>query len=160
MLENVRLPRGRRHAVVAYLPRVLLSLACLCIFLYPRPSFGGGATPVVTAVSPASAPEGTLVTITGTSFNNATAVHFGTVSAAFTFISATTITATVPAGASGSVDVTVTALFVGTSATNPSDVFTFATPSVSAPALGMYSTIALGLLLACFGWYALRRKFA
>ncbi|MFF7650559.1 IPT/TIG domain-containing protein, partial [Streptomyces sp. NPDC007983] len=66
--------------------------------------------PVISSVSPASgAPGGgTVVTITGTNFNQATVVRFGTALApAFTVVSANQITATAPAG-TGNVLVTVT----------------------------------------------------
>jgi hypothetical protein len=85
--------------------------------------------PVVTALNPASGLStagGTSVAITGTGFTGVTAVHFGpTPATAFTVNSATSITATSPAGASiGAVDVTVTAQG-GTSATSPADEFTY-----------------------------------
>jgi cyclophilin family peptidyl-prolyl cis-trans isomerase len=89
--------------------------------------------PTVTAVTPDSGPTAgsTQVTITGTGFSNATAVDFGGVAAAsFGIVSSTEITATSPAG-SGTVDVTVVAP-AGTSATSPSDQFTYvAAPSVT-----------------------------
>ncbi len=56
-------------------------------------------TPSVKTFSPTSGPVGTVVTITGTSFTQATAVKFGTVVATFTVNSDTQITATVPTGA-------------------------------------------------------------
>ncbi len=63
--------------------------------------------PVIADFTPKKGPAGTQVTITGTHFNNATAVHFNNVAAAFTYVSATVITATVPSGnASGFVKVT------------------------------------------------------
>lgn len=65
--------------------------------------------PVVTSVSPAAGPTrgGTAITLTGTGFTAATAVHVGSASAAFTVKSDTTITATTPAG-TGAQSVTVT----------------------------------------------------
>lgn len=66
--------------------------------------------PTVTALSPTSgtAGGGTSVTLTGTNFTGATAVNFGgTPASAFTVNSATSITATAPAG-TGTVDVIVT----------------------------------------------------
>jgi hypothetical protein len=65
--------------------------------------------PVITSISPAQGPTagGTAVTIIGTGFTGATGVVFGSVSAAFTVVSSTQITATAPAG-SGAVSVTVT----------------------------------------------------
>ncbi|MBD0254234.1 MAG: IPT/TIG domain-containing protein, partial [Cytophagales bacterium] len=63
--------------------------------------------PVIVNFTPQKGPAGTKVTITGTNFNNATAVRFNNVAAAFTYVSPTVITATVPAGnASGFVSVT------------------------------------------------------
>ncbi|CAA9343470.1 MAG: hypothetical protein AVDCRST_MAG56-8027 [uncultured Cytophagales bacterium] len=63
--------------------------------------------PVIANFTPKAGPAGTRVTITGTHFNYATAVHFNNVPAAFTYVSATVLTATVPAGnASGFVTVT------------------------------------------------------
>lgn len=52
----------------------------------------------ITSFQPASGPQGTLVTITGTGFTGATAVKFGTVNAtSFTVVNSTTIIAEVPA---------------------------------------------------------------
>lgn len=51
---------------------------------------------------------GTTVTLTGHHLANATAVHFGTAQAVITANTATSLTATTPAG-SGAVPVTVTA---------------------------------------------------
>lgn len=99
------------------------------------------AAPALTSVAPASGPlaGGTSVTLTGTGFTGATAVKFGAVNATgFAVNSATQITATAPAGAAGSVDITVTAPG-GTSATHANARFTYAgAPSVLslAPASG------------------------
>jgi IPT/TIG domain-containing protein len=82
--------------------------------------------PSVTGVSPAEGPEagGTSVEIAGTGFSGATAVTFGTTSAAsFKVNSASSITAVAPKG-SGTVDVTVTTP-VSQSATAPADQFTY-----------------------------------
>jgi len=82
------------------------------------------ALPALTGVSPSSGPVagGTTVTITGTNFNGATAVKFGTTSAtSFTVISPTSISATAPAG-TGTVDVTATTVG-GTSATTAADQY-------------------------------------
>ena len=57
-------------------------------------------TPVVSAISPASGPAGTKVTITGSGFTGATQVKLGSAKAAYTLNSGTSITATVPQGAS------------------------------------------------------------
>ena len=66
---------------------------------------------------------GSTVTLTGTSFTGATAVHFGATSASFSVVNDTTITATDPGGSSGTtVDVTVTTP-AGTSATSAADKY-------------------------------------
>ena len=84
------------------------------------------AAPSIDAVNPAIGPTvgGTNVTITGAGFTNATAVKFGAATATFTIDSATQITATAPAGAAGTVDITVTTPG-GTSAISPIDRFTY-----------------------------------
>ena len=85
--------------------------------------------PTVTSVGPTSGPStgGTSVTITGTGFAGASAVKFGTTAATFTVNSSTSITATSPAGALGTFDVTVTTSG-GTSATSAADQFTYTVP--------------------------------
>ena len=66
----------------------------------------------LTSFTPSSGSVGSTVTITGTGFTGATAVDFGTTSATFSngtgFSADTTITATVPAGLSGKVNISVT----------------------------------------------------
>jgi hypothetical protein len=83
--------------------------------------------PTVTRLAPKSGPAagGTSVTITGTGFSSSATVKFGTVSAArVTVNSSTSITAVSPAGASGTVDVTVTTS-AGTSAVNKKGHFKY-----------------------------------
>jgi alpha-tubulin suppressor-like RCC1 family protein len=93
----------------------------------------GEALPAVSGVSPDSGPAagGTLVTITGTDFDEATAVKFGASNAkGFTVESATSITAEAPAGVAGTVDVTVTTA-AGTSAKGTADKFAYlAAPTI------------------------------
>jgi hypothetical protein len=92
------------------------------------------AAPTVTSVSPNSGPlgGGTSVTITGTGFTGASAVHFGGSSATtFTVNSDTSITTSSPAEGAGTVDVTVITIG-GTSATSGADQFTYvAAPTVT-----------------------------
>jgi antibiotic biosynthesis monooxygenase (ABM) superfamily enzyme len=91
------------------------------------------AMPTVTAVSPNGGPPagGTSVTITGTNLTGASAVKFGGAAAArFAVNGATSITAIAPAGAAGTVDVTVTT-GNGTSATSGADHFTYASPRMT-----------------------------
>jgi hypothetical protein len=90
------------------------------------------APPTVTGVSPSSGPVagGYTVTVTGTNLTGATAVTFGSTPAtSFTVNGITQITATVPAGTLGVVDVTVTTAGGGTSGTSTADQFTYAPPS-------------------------------
>ncbi|MEI9982556.1 MAG: IPT/TIG domain-containing protein [Aliidongia sp.] len=93
------------------------------------------AAPIVTAITPSTGPlaAGTAVTITGTSLTAASAVKFGTTAATnVTVVSATSITATAPAGSAGVVDVTVTTPG-GISATSAADRYTYvAAPTVTA----------------------------
>ncbi len=84
------------------------------------------AAPTVTALSPTDGPAagGTTVTITGTNFNGATAVDFGTTAATdVTVVSDTSITAHSPAGG-GTVDVSIITAG-GTSVTSAADHFTY-----------------------------------
>jgi IPT/TIG domain/Regulator of chromosome condensation (RCC1) repeat len=102
----------------------------------------GPPNPTVTGLSPNSGlvTGGTAVTITGTEFSGATAVHFGSAGAtAFVVQSQTTITAVSPSG-SGAVDVTVTTP-EGTSPTGPADQFTY---SLNAPAVAPSTSSSLG----------------
>jgi hypothetical protein len=85
------------------------------------------AVPAVTKVEPVEGPVagGTKVTITGTHLTGAKEVKFGSVRAtSVVVVSATSITATAPAGAAGIVDVTVTTVG-GTSATSSADQYTY-----------------------------------
>ncbi len=83
--------------------------------------------PTVTALSPDQGTSigGTTVTITGTEFTGATAVTFGGVNASgYTVVNATTITASAPGGAPGTVDVRVTTPS-GTSANTAADNYLY-----------------------------------
>jgi hypothetical protein len=69
----------------------------------PAGGGGGGGAPLpagLTSFSPTSGPVGTSVVITGTNLTGATSVTFDDVAATFTVDSASSITASVPAGAS------------------------------------------------------------
>ncbi|MGO9196536.1 MAG: beta strand repeat-containing protein [Acidimicrobiales bacterium] len=113
-------------------------------FIYLAPS-----APVVTAISPSSGTQdgGTLVAVSGSGFNKATAVHFGTAaSKSFHVISDTQLVAASPSG-SGTVDVTVTTS-LGTSRTGTADEFSYlvgraASPTVAAvsPYVGTEGTV-------------------
>jgi hypothetical protein len=82
--------------------------------------------PRVSAVSPTTGLNtgSTSVTISGSGFTGTTAVHFGPSTAAIVVVGPQTITATSPPQSPGPVDVTVTTP-VGTSDTNPADVFIY-----------------------------------
>lgn len=85
------------------------------------------AAPTVTSLGTTAGPTlgGTSVAIVGTGFSTATNVTFGgTPAAAFTINSSISITAIVPAGSAGTVDVRVTTVG-GTSATSAADQFTY-----------------------------------
>jgi subtilisin family serine protease len=107
-------------------------------------SVGGG--PTVTGISPltGSTAGGTAVTITGTNFLGATSVKFGTTQAVFTPpVSATSITATSPAGTAGIVDVTVTTPS-GTSATSAADKFTYVSAATNGSVIEQDATVFIG----------------
>jgi hypothetical protein len=96
----------------------------------PADQFGYVST--ISGISPTDGAlsGGTLVTITGTGFTNATGVDFGEMAAAIASITSTTITAYSPAG-TGTVGVSVIAPG-GPSPASPSDIFTYiAAPTVS-----------------------------
>jgi hypothetical protein len=104
--------------------------------------------PTVTAVNPTSGPGGggTTVTITGTNFTGATAVRFGNANAAsFTVNSATSITATSPAGSAGTVDITVTTPG-GASSTSPADQYVYLA-AFTVPALSVWGLAILAIML-------------
>ncbi|MFZ0250357.1 MAG: IPT/TIG domain-containing protein [Acidimicrobiales bacterium] len=94
--------------------------------------FAAGA-PTVTGISPAAGPAegGGIVTVTGDGFVAGTTVAFGGVAAdGVTVTSPTTLDAGVPAGGSGSVDVTVSTP-QGTSATSTADLYAYGVPVVT-----------------------------
>jgi FKBP-type peptidyl-prolyl cis-trans isomerase FkpA len=93
--------------------------------------------PAVTAVNPASGSTagGTAVTITGSGFVSGATVAFGSTAATnVTWVSSTSITATAPAHAAGSVDVVVTNP-IGLSGSLTSG-FTYVAPASAAAARG------------------------
>ncbi len=92
-----------------------------------------GSVPAITSISPTRGPVagGTLVTITGTSLANATAVMFGQITASIVSDSATQILLETPAETAAIVDVTVTTSN-GTSTTSSADRFAFVYPDAPA----------------------------
>ena len=109
------------------------------------------AVPTVTALSPVSGPVagGTVVTITGSGFvSGATTVKFGAnAGTSVTFVSATSIRATAPAGVAGAVTVTATTTTGGTS-TNATQ-FTY----VAAPTITSFAptSVAIGTVVTITG---------
>ena len=100
------------------------------------------SVPIVTGLSPASGSGagGTHVTITGSGFTGATAVHFGT-SSVITLVSETDTQLVVfspVATTLGAVDVTVTTPG-GTSATSPADLFFYSAQGAVAPRVSAIS---------------------
>jgi hypothetical protein len=88
------------------------------------------AAPSVSSVNPSSGTTlgGGSVTISGATFTGATAVSFGgTPATGFTVNSDSSITATVPAGSAGTVDVRVTTPY-GTSSVAAGDHYTYVAP--------------------------------
>jgi hypothetical protein len=89
--------------------------------------------PTVTELSPTHGPAagGNTVTIKGTGFTDANAVHFGAATAtSVAVVSATEVTAKAPAGTAGStVDVSVTTPEGGTSGTVGADKYTYDIPT-------------------------------
>jgi len=124
----------------------------------PRPTSGAidagsvqisGNPPMIASLTPDSGTTGggTSVVISGAGFDAPTAVSFGsTPAASYTVTAASgttpaTITAVSPAESAGAVDVTVTNS-KGTSATSPSDEFTYLTPAATpsfTPGTGTYT---------------------
>ena len=94
-------------------------------FTFTRPQ----VPPTLSSLSAHSGPAtgGKKVTIHGLGFTGATAVKFGAVPAAFVVNSNTSITATSPVEAVGTVDITVTTPN-GTTAVTPADQFKFKAP--------------------------------
>ena len=89
--------------------------------------------PSITSISPNSGgiAGGTTVVISGSNFLGASAVKFGgTAASSYSVDSNVKITATAPAHAAGTVDVTVTSAD-GTSATGAADQYTFVVPVVA-----------------------------
>ncbi|MES2559088.1 MAG: IPT/TIG domain-containing protein [Bacteroidota bacterium] len=70
--------------------------------------------PTVSSYAPSAGPVGTAVTITGNNFNSVTGVNFNGVAASYTVTGTTTITTTVPAGATTGVVTVVNGSGTGT----------------------------------------------
>jgi hypothetical protein len=89
---------------------------------------GGSSLPVITGISPAtgSTAGGASVTINGNNLSGATAVDFGKVPAtSFKVNAGGTITAVVPAGTAGDIDVFVTTAAGTSSVNHPDDLYDY-----------------------------------
>ncbi len=93
------------------------------------------ALPTITSFSPTSGAVGTAVTITGTNFTGATTVRFNGTNATFTVVSATSITTTVPSGATTGVVTVITPAGTANSSTN----FTVTTTAPALPTITSFS---------------------
>jgi hypothetical protein len=99
-------------------------------------------TPKVTAIEPASGADagGTVVTITGEHFTSSATVRIGgTAAAGVTYVSATELRATTPAGTAGPADVVVT---VGSLAGTLQGAFTYLAPVDAALTFTVYNHTA------------------
>lgn len=108
----------------------------------------GSPTPTITSIAPTNGPQsgGTTVGITGTNFTAADTVTFGGLAAAVTFNSSTSLSATTPAQAAGTVDVTVTNVngtdtLVGAFTYDAPPTIASITPSVGSPVGGTAVTV-------------------
>lgn len=111
----------------------LFTLLCVIAMTAGAVASSPLAIPAVTSLNPRYGPGagGTSVTITGTGFTGTTAVAFGANPAAsFSVVSDTTITATSPAAATGTIDVRVTNAD-GTSATAGATKYTYNPPTTT-----------------------------
>ena len=81
------------------------------------PGFTFLAPPTISSFAPATAQAGATITINGANFTGATAVQIGSQSLAFTLVSATQITTTVPVLGGGGIISVTTPVGTGTSAT-------------------------------------------
>ena len=94
------------------------------------------AAPTVTSVTPSSGPlaGGTSITITGTGFVSGASVTIGGTTAASSFVSSTSLTATTPSGTAGAKSVVVTNPDTQTSNTNITFTYMASPPSVTSVA--------------------------
>jgi len=81
--------------------RIFIRIIGVLLGLAAAPAFA--TAPTIKSFSPAAAPIGTGITVTGTAFTGATSVKIGGIAATFKLISATKIVVTEPATASGKI---------------------------------------------------------
>ena len=105
---TVTVPVGATTGIISVTARSLTAITSGSFLVQP-------ATPVISTFTPVSGPVGTVVTIRGHYFTNATAVRFTGVSSGYTVLNDSTITATVPTGAVTGVITVIVAGITGTS---------------------------------------------
>jgi hypothetical protein len=117
-----------------YLASVSCASASFCVAVDSNGNaLNYGAVPTVTSLVSNDGPTagGNTVTITGTNMRSGATVRFAyRTSSTVTFVSPTQLKAVAPAGAAGSVNVTVTTP-VGTSPTSPKDLYAYGPPTIS-----------------------------
>jgi hypothetical protein len=110
----------------------------------------GVLAPVLTSFTPVAGPVGTLVTLTGTDFTSATTVAFnGILASAVTFTSPTSLTATVPTGATTGL---ITVANAYGSSTNSTSFTVVATPTAGTLLVEDNFAYAAGEKLTDHGW--------
>ena len=129
---------------------VILTAALLLAPVLPLASPAAAASqPVVSSVSPGSGPIGTLVTITGSGFNDGCTggqsgqVYFGGILAANATVTDGAATAVAPTHRAGAVNVMVADCLGDLSAISSADTFVYPAPAVSSvsPGSGMIGTL-------------------
>ena len=106
----------------------------------PAPGPAPSAAPTITSFTPSSGGVGSSVTVSGTNLTGTTAVSFNGTAATFQVVSATQITATVPAGASSGKISVVTAKGAASSAADFSVTLPAPTISSFSPTSGPSGT--------------------
>ena len=99
------------------------------------------SAPAITSFTPASAATGSSVTITGTALNGTTRVRFGSLAAAFTVVSSTQVTTTVPSGAEAGTISLTTAVKTASSKTRFTPALSVTSFSPKSAAAGKLVTI-------------------
>ena len=110
-------------------------MTMMIITFFSLSAYAVALLPTIASITPASGPVagGTNVTITGTNFTGTTAVTIGGAAATgFVVVSATSITATTPAGTAGGQNVAVT---TGVGTATSVGLFTYVSSTTSNPAL-------------------------
>jgi hypothetical protein len=122
------------------------SAASFTVSATATPTAPTGTAPTVTGFNPTSAAVGTSVTISGTGFTGATGVLFNGTASSFTVLNATTISVTVPAGATtGRVSVATP------SGTGQNQVDFTVTASTTTPSADLTAALAISVASLTLG---------